>query len=47
MYNTYAKCGSAIKVKKRLWYKFQDVTVPHSETISGTVTKLRHTEGSY
>jgi hypothetical protein len=33
------KSGSA-RIVRRLWHEFQDITVPHRETISRTVNKF-------
>jgi hypothetical protein len=41
--DTYVKIGSARKVRRRLWCKFQDVTVQHREPIYRIVNKQKQT----
>jgi transposase len=43
MYDAYVKSGSARKVRRRFRRKFQDVTVPHRETVHRIVNKVRET----
>jgi hypothetical protein len=39
MYDTIVKSGSARKGRRVFQHKYQDVVVPHKETIYGTVNK--------
>lgn len=43
MYDAYVKSGSARKVRRRFRRKFQDVSVPHRETVHRIVNKVRAT----
>jgi hypothetical protein len=43
MCNTYVERGCTREAGRRIWHKFQDVTVPHRRIIHRTVNKLKAT----
>jgi hypothetical protein len=43
IFDTYIKHSSARKGRRRFWGKFQEVTIPHIETVHRNLNKSKQT----